>query len=500
MVAALHIKVGKGSPGNVYLVLQLPQRCLHCKVVQESGDQNPLPHNTKGRICQFPNCNELRWQNVGVFCIRHYGIWRLFSKTGYAGRRQVIDVPRSFAEKVPRFLQILATKDFRRKIDDKLAAILPVLLDARSDGPNIYALDTEFRRLPLGQFEIAEASFVDVKTGRIVVHAVLEHKRTETVATKLSGFLRTQQQDPSAPQHVPMVYNAAGMAKQIEACQFKENDLFVEYSMWCTLLDLSNVRSVLKRQKGYDDSLLIPSNHGYAVLTSIGKLLSQALPPPSRTLQFVFRLLFPQDPLVDCNHSAAVDALQLARILRLAAEMTKEAQERKLPPDLFQGLNELPRANSKPVQSNTLDRYLTNATSSSTPEAEGVGVSLAQPWDLHDLDNLQDMEEGIWDQLWLEEEMANDSEDGLEGDEWGEGLSSSEAVSTAEKSDALVEVDDEDPFVDDQDLEASRNAVVSTRLKTKRKLEQGPETPAQSSPAIKRRKLGKARKGLEDSG
>ena len=135
----------------------------------------------------------------------------------------------------------------------------------------------------------------------------------------------------SAPQHVPMVYNAAGMAKQIEACRFKENDLFVEYSKWTRLLDLSNVRSVLKRQKGYDDSLLIPSNHGYAVLVSIGNLLSQALPFPSRALQFVFRLLFPQDPLVDCNHSAAVDALQLARILRLAAEMTKEARERKLP-------------------------------------------------------------------------------------------------------------------------------------------------------------------------
>ena len=66
-----------------------------------------------------------------------------------------------------------------------------------------------------------------------------------------------------------MVYNAAGMAKQIEACWFKENDLFVEYSTWSCLLDLSNVHSVLKRQKGYDDSLLIPSNHGYAVLVSI---------------------------------------------------------------------------------------------------------------------------------------------------------------------------------------------------------------------------------------
>jgi len=60
-----------------------------------------------------------------------------------------------------------------------------------------------------------------------------------------------------------------------------------------------------------------------------------------------------------------------------------------------------------------------------------------------------------------------------------------------EKGDALVGVDDADQFIDDQDLEEARDAVVSTRSKTKRKLEQGPETPAQSSPATKKRKLGK---------
>ena len=37
-------------------------------------------------------------------------------------------------------------------------------------------------------------------------------------------------------------------------------------------------------------------------------------------------------------------------------------------------------------------------------------------------------------------------------------------------------VDDADQFIDDQDLEAARDAVVSTRSKTKRKLEQGPDT------------------------
>ena len=47
-----------------------------------------------------------------------------------------------------------------------------------------------------------------------------------------------------------------------------------------------------------------------------------------------------------------------------------------------------------------------------------------------------------------------------------------------EKGDTLVGVDGADQFIDDQDLEAARDAVVSTRSKTKLKPEQGLETPA----------------------
>jgi hypothetical protein len=98
--------------------------------------------------------------------------------------------------------------------------------------------------------------------------------------------------------------------------------------------------------------------------------------------------------LVDCNHSAAVDALQLARLLRLAAEMTKKAGGRKLPPDLFQDLNNLPPANCKPVQRNKLDRYLTNATSDSSLEPAGMDdLSLAQIENLDDLEALDDIDD-----------------------------------------------------------------------------------------------------------
>jgi len=61
------------------------------------------------------------------------------------------------------------------------------------------------------------------------------------------------------------------------------------------------------------------------------------------------------------------------------------------------------------------------------------------------------------------------------------------------RGDILVGVDDADQFIDDQDLEAARDAVVSTRSKTKRKLEQRPETPSQSA---KKRKIGR-KKGAQ---
>jgi hypothetical protein len=73
--------------------------------------------------------------------------------------------------------------------------------------------------------------------------------------------------------------------------------------------------------------------------------------------------------------------------------MAKEAGNANFLPDLFQGLDELPPANRKTVQSNTLDRDLINVTSGSTPEVEGAGVRFAELWDL---DDLQDMEECVW--------------------------------------------------------------------------------------------------------
>lgn len=74
-------------------------------------------------------------------------------------------------------------------------------------------------------------------------------------------------------------------------------------------------------------------------------------------MPFVFRILFPQDPLVDLNHTAAVDAIQTAQILRLLAELTKSPKERNLPEGLLQGFQKLAWLEDNDAQSNTLDRY-----------------------------------------------------------------------------------------------------------------------------------------------
>lgn len=134
----------------------------------------------------------------------------------------------------------------------KLAAIVPKLLDADLDDANVYALDTEFHHLQSGHIEVTEVAIVDVKTGRIIVNAVLDHSRAGLVATKMNKFLRIQQQDPSSPQHVLPVYTAACMMKQLEDCYFKESDVFVEYSKSSALPDLSLIRSVIEGQEDYD--------------------------------------------------------------------------------------------------------------------------------------------------------------------------------------------------------------------------------------------------------
>lgn len=206
------------------LTLRLSPRCVHCRLLSSRRDLSPLPSNTKGRLCQFPKCNQQRWQDVGIFCLHHYGNWGWLSDNWKI--RSVPDVPRGFVENVLTYSTNFATKQYQWTNHRDLAAIIPVLLDTSPDAPTLYALDTEFCRLESGRFKMTEAAIIDVKASRIAVSAVLDERRAVEVSTKLGKFLKAQQQDPSAPRHVSTTYSVAGMASQIRGLPVQRERFF----------------------------------------------------------------------------------------------------------------------------------------------------------------------------------------------------------------------------------------------------------------------------------
>jgi hypothetical protein len=149
------------------------------------------------------------------------------------------------------------------------------------------------------------------------------------------------------------------MIQQIKACHFKPGDTVLEYIKGETLVDFDNLRKVLV-SNGCNFDGLFPGVCALTTLNAIKAIFRQVLKLPSWSLGFVFQVMFPQDPLVAQNHSAAVDAIQLARIIRQMAELSNPADSRKLAPDLLQGLESLSSwngPNGEIAQANTLDRH-----------------------------------------------------------------------------------------------------------------------------------------------
>lgn len=182
-------------------------------------------------------------------------------------------------------------------------------------------------------------AFVDVRAGGIVVHAVLgDDKRALDTSIKLAR--RKLDRKTLTAEDVPLVRTAASLSGQTEDCRLGPNDIIVEWSFNThALLDITNIKSFLK-QTGYDSQTLLPSS-GHALLRPTKKILGQAVKLKSWSIPILFRILFPQDPLVDQNHSAAVDVIQVAQILRLTVELIKPPENRSLPQDLLQGLEDL---------------------------------------------------------------------------------------------------------------------------------------------------------------
>jgi len=254
----------------------------------------------------------------------------------------------------PQVLSGMLNRIFKSE-SPELTDVLSAISNPDPDGPRVYAIDTEFYQPHTGGGrKISEVAFVDVKTGQIVVDAVLnDEKRAVEASTKLAAYKLLQ--DSSTSQHVRQIHTAVEMFEQLENCRFRPKDKITEWSLQrYSCLDLNNTHLVLK-QNGYESQRLLPKS-SYALIKPIQKFLEPVLKLEKWSLPLVFRVLFPKNSLVDLNHTAAVDAVQVTHILKLLAELTKDPEQRSLPEGLLHGFKDLAWLDES-VQSNTLDCY-----------------------------------------------------------------------------------------------------------------------------------------------
>lgn len=297
-----------------------------------------------------------------MYCDKHYMLfYSHFSRLNPSGMPK--EVPRSLIKNGSNILHDLARRTFSwNSLSPRLQTTLRALLDSKPDAPKAYALDTEFyRERKTGERKVSEIAIVEIETGNIVVHATFNNLRAMEVHIKLARLQSrpNSQESTLTRRHVSQVHTVDGMIQQIKACHFKPGDTILEYINGETLVDFDNLRKVLVGN-GCNFDGLFPGVCALTTLNAIKAVFRQVFKLPSWNLELVFRVMFPQDPLVAQNHSAAVDAIQLARIIRQMADLSNPADSRKLAPDLLQGLESLSSwngPNDEITQPNTLDRY-----------------------------------------------------------------------------------------------------------------------------------------------
>ncbi len=283
-------------PDRLFYCLTLSPRCLHCDVTRiaiRSGGANfardlstaksakpvfqvlPTAKVVKPS-CRSKNCRRTPWQGVGVYCDMHYNVIPFVCSLTNK-RKTGLVMSRSLIERLdgPQTLVEMANRNFEPDTSE-LTEILSAILNPNPDGPKVYAVDTEFHQPRTGgALQISEVAYVDVKTGQIVVNAILtDDKRAVDASTKLASHKVNQKS--STFKDVPQIRTAVKMVKQLENCRFKANDKIVEWSMqrYCCL-DLKNTHVVLK-QNGYDSRRLLP-NSSYALIKPVERFLGQVL-------------------------------------------------------------------------------------------------------------------------------------------------------------------------------------------------------------------------------
>jgi hypothetical protein len=238
----------------------------------------------------------------------------------------------------PLMLHMLAQEDFVLR-PSYLKTVVQALVHQKSEAPRIFCLDTEFTRTR----RVTEIGIVDLRSGLLVVNVVFDREDAFYTAMKLKTLQDQPEfnQHPSA-RHVPIVSTIPEAVDQLKECRFNSTDILIEYSpSRRRLLDFQNIRRFLE-QHGHDPGLIVPDAIGYSCMDDVRRspLCRDILKLPGWNLTLLFAVLFPQHPLALRNHSAAVDAMQLAHIIQLIAELSKPKEDRHLPVYLLKGLKD----------------------------------------------------------------------------------------------------------------------------------------------------------------
>jgi len=336
-------------------------RCIHCETISCSRE---LPIKRNLAFCQAENCNRLAWQTVGVYCDLHYVKAVTFFR-GYYERYlygdQAGSVPKVLVNQLETMHQRLMRKRFQIH-DFGTRQCFDAFQNRTTEAPNVFTIDTEFHLKRDGTGRITtEVAIVNVRTARMVVHAILHPMRTNVFwkLKNLTAHYKAHNTEISG--HVRTALTVDELVQQLKDAQFTPNDWIIEYSTQKGTLDVKNLHNLLESY-GYNAQKLVPAKHTASIYPTAVQLLKKPLELNCAKQPFLFRILFPSDPLVDLNHSAVIDAMQLIQIFKLMAALLEPPEKRQLPTTLFQGLDELFKRDLH-CQDSTLDKFFTSLDS-----------------------------------------------------------------------------------------------------------------------------------------
>jgi hypothetical protein len=232
--ALLKPKLRTRQSDSLFYCLKLSPRCFHCETVRiakKLGKSNfirdlltittakpfqvPSTARTVKPICRAKNCRRSAWQDVGVYCEMHYNVipyicsWGNERKTGSIMSVRLIEKLNG-----PQVLSRMLNRIFKSE-SPELTDVLSAISNPDPDGPRVYAIDTEFYQPHTGGGrKISEVAFADVKTGQIVVDAVLnDEKGAVEASTKLVAYKLLQ--ESSTSQHVRQIHTAVEITNYV---------------------------------------------------------------------------------------------------------------------------------------------------------------------------------------------------------------------------------------------------------------------------------------------